>query len=102
MGKSVPPNRFPKSFDLFFQLCGRNPGMADHRTASRQEWLTARKELLEKEKELTRLSDELARERKELPWVPLEREYRFETPSGTQTLAELFDGRSQLLVYHFM
>jgi predicted dithiol-disulfide oxidoreductase (DUF899 family) len=76
--------------------------MANHRTASRQEWLIARRELLEKEKELTRLSDELARERHELPWVPLEKEYRFETPAGTKTLAELFDGRSQLLVYHFM
>jgi predicted dithiol-disulfide oxidoreductase (DUF899 family) len=73
-----------------------------HRTASREEWLAARRELLAKEKELTRLSDELARERLELPWVPLEKEYRFETPEGTKTLAELFDGRSQLLVYHFM
>jgi predicted dithiol-disulfide oxidoreductase (DUF899 family) len=73
-----------------------------HRTATRDEWLAARRELLAKEKELTRLSDELARERLELPWVPLEKEYRFETTEGTKTLAELFDGRSQLLVYHFM
>jgi predicted dithiol-disulfide oxidoreductase (DUF899 family) len=73
-----------------------------HRTAARDEWLAARRELLEKEKELTRLSDELARERTELPWVPLEKQYRFEAPESTKTLAELFDGRSQLLVYHFM
>ena len=76
--------------------------MTDHRTADRQEWLAARRDLLEKEKELTRLSDELARERLELPWVPLDKDYRFETTEGTKTLAELFDGRSQLLVYHFM
>jgi len=73
-----------------------------HRTATREEWLVARRELLEKEKELTRRSDELARERLELPWVPVEKEYRFDTPEGTKTLAELFEGRSQLLVYHFM
>ena len=73
-----------------------------HRTGTRDEWLTARRDLLEKEKELTRRSDELAKERLELPWVPVEKEYRFETPEGTKTLAELFDGRSQLLVYHFM
>ena len=72
------------------------------RTGTQREWLAARRELLVKEKELTRRSDELARERQELPWVALEKEYRFETPDGTKTLAELFDGRSQLLVYHFM
>jgi predicted dithiol-disulfide oxidoreductase (DUF899 family) len=72
------------------------------RTGTRDEWLIARKALLEREKELTRRSDELAKERGELPGVPLEKEYRFETDGGTQTLAELFDGRSQLLVYHFM
>jgi predicted dithiol-disulfide oxidoreductase (DUF899 family) len=70
--------------------------------ATRDEWLVARKELLEREKELTRLSDELARHRQELPWVPVEKEYRFQTGEGPRTLAELFDGRSQLLVYHFM
>ncbi len=73
-----------------------------HPTATREEWLVARRELLEKEKELTRRSDELARERLELPWVPVEKEYRFETPEGTKSLADLFEGRSQLLVYHFM
>jgi predicted dithiol-disulfide oxidoreductase (DUF899 family) len=69
---------------------------------TREEWLAARKELLEREKELTRRSDELARERRELPRVPVDKEYTFETEDGTKTLAELFDGRSQLLVYHFM
>ena len=76
--------------------------MTDHTTASREEWLAAREELLVREKEHTRLGDELARLRRELPWVPVEKEYRFETDDGTQTLADLFDGRSQLLVYHFM
>lgn len=75
---------------------------AKHRVGTRDEWLQARHALLEKEKQLTRRSDELARERLELPWVPVEKEYRFETPAGIRTLAELFDGRSQLLVYHFM
>jgi predicted dithiol-disulfide oxidoreductase (DUF899 family) len=69
---------------------------------TRDEWLAARVELLDEEKELTRRSDELARKRRELPWVPVEKEYSFETDEGTKTLAELFDGRSQLLVYHFM
>jgi predicted dithiol-disulfide oxidoreductase (DUF899 family) len=69
---------------------------------TREEWLAARVELLEQEKELTRRSDELARKRQELPWVQIEKEYRFETDDGTKTLAELFDGRSQLLMYHFM
>jgi len=72
------------------------------RIGTREEWLAARVELLEREKELTRRSDELARQRTELPWVPIEKEYLFETEEGTKTLAELFDGRSQLLVYHFM
>ena len=72
------------------------------KVGTRDDWLAARKKLLEREKELTRLSDELARERLELPWVPVEKEYTFETDGGTKTLADLFDGRSQLLVYHFM
>jgi predicted dithiol-disulfide oxidoreductase (DUF899 family) len=76
--------------------------MPEHRTATREEWLAARGELLEREKELTRRSDELAKERMELPWVPVEKDYSFETEEGTKTLAELFGGRSQLLVYHFM
>lgn len=69
---------------------------------TREEWLVARKELLEREKELTRRSDELAQHRQELPWVSVEKEYAFETKDGTRTLSELFGGRSQLLVYHFM
>jgi predicted dithiol-disulfide oxidoreductase (DUF899 family) len=74
----------------------------EHRVGTREEWLAARKELLEREKELTRRSDDLARERQELPWVPVEKDYRFETSEGTRTLSELFDSCSQLLVYHFM
>src|SRR4051812_38000155 len=73
-----------------------------HPTGTREQWLAARLELLEAEKELTRRSDELARRRQELPWVPVEKEYRFETAVGPATLRDLFGGRSQLLVYHFM
>jgi predicted dithiol-disulfide oxidoreductase (DUF899 family) len=69
---------------------------------SREEWLAAREQLLIREKEHTRLGDELARQRRELPWVPVEKEYRFDTDDGEMALGELFDGRSQLLVYHFM
>src|ERR671934_259405 len=76
--------------------------MTDHTIGSREEWLAAREALLAREKEHTRLGDELARQRRELPWVPLEKVYRFDTEDGTRTLAELFDGRSQLIVYHFM
>jgi predicted dithiol-disulfide oxidoreductase (DUF899 family) len=72
------------------------------RVGTREEWLAARVELLDEEKELTRRSDEVARKRRELPWVPVEKDYSFETDNGTKTLAELFDGRSQLLIYHFM
>jgi len=76
--------------------------MTEHKIASREEWQAAREELLQREKELTRMGDELARQRRELPWVRVEKEYRFDTDDGTRTLAELFDGRSQLVVYHFM
>src|SRR5437588_7799532 len=76
--------------------------MAKNKTGTRQEWLAARRTLLKDEKELTRRSDELARRRQELPWVRIEREYRFETDEGKGSLANLFKGRSQLLVYHFM
>jgi predicted dithiol-disulfide oxidoreductase (DUF899 family) len=69
---------------------------------TREEWAAAREELLAREKEHTRLGDELARQRGELPWVRVEKDYRFESDDGTRTLAELFDGRGQLLVYHFM
>jgi predicted dithiol-disulfide oxidoreductase (DUF899 family) len=76
--------------------------MTQHKVGSREEWGAARKELLEREKDLTRRSDEVARQRQELPWVRVDTEYTFETDEGTKTLAELFDGRSQLVVYHFM
>ena len=76
--------------------------MTTHMTGTREEWLAARIELLEAEKELTRRSDELARRRQELPWVRVDKEYRFETDQGSASLADLFRGRSQLLVYHFM
>jgi predicted dithiol-disulfide oxidoreductase (DUF899 family) len=76
--------------------------MTKHMTGTRKEWLTARLELLEAEKDLTRRSDELARRRQELPWVRVDKEYRFETDEGSASLKDLFRGRSQLLVYHFM
>lgn len=76
--------------------------MTAHRIVSPQEWLSARRALLEKEKSFTRLRDELSRERRELPWERLEKTYSFETTEGRQSLADLFAGRSQLVVYHFM
>ncbi len=76
--------------------------MTDHKIGTREEWAAARGELLAREKEHTRVGDALARQRRELPWVRVEKEYRFDTDDGPRTLAELFDGRSQLLVYHFM
>jgi predicted dithiol-disulfide oxidoreductase (DUF899 family) len=76
--------------------------MTEHRIAAQEEWQAERDELLAEEKELTRRGDELARKRRELPWVPVEKDYRFETEDGTKTLADLFDGRSQLVIYHFM
>jgi predicted dithiol-disulfide oxidoreductase (DUF899 family) len=76
--------------------------MTTHKTATREEWLAARIELLEAEKELTRKSDEMALRRQELPWVRIDKQYRFDTDSGSASLPDLFQGRSQLLVYHFM
>src|ERR1700716_1737103 len=76
--------------------------MTTHKTGTREDWLKARLELLGAEKELTRRSDELARQRQDLPWVPIDKEYRFDTDAGSASLADLFQGRSQLLVYHFM
>jgi predicted dithiol-disulfide oxidoreductase (DUF899 family) len=73
-----------------------------HQVVSREEWLAARKQLLSREKEFTRLRDQLSAERRELPWVRVDKDYVFEGPDGKETLADLFDGRSQLLVYHFM
>lgn len=76
--------------------------MSKQMTGTREEWLAARRALLEEEKKLTRRSDELARRRQQLPWVRIDKEYRFETDAGSASLADLFQGRSQLLVYHFM
>jgi predicted dithiol-disulfide oxidoreductase (DUF899 family) len=76
--------------------------MTDHKTGTRGEWLEARLHLLEAEKELTKRGDELTKLRRELPWVRIDKEYRFETDEGTASLAQLFNGRSQLLIYHFM
>src|SRR5438477_6527297 len=76
--------------------------MTNHKTGTSEQWLAARLELLKAEKELTRRSDELAQRRQELPWVRIDKEYRFETDEGKASLADLFKGRSQLLVYHFM
>src|SRR6266404_7578513 len=76
--------------------------MTSHKIVTREQWAAAREELLAREKEHTRLGDELARQRRELPWARVEKEYRFDTDNGTRTLAELFEGRGQLLVYHFM
>jgi predicted dithiol-disulfide oxidoreductase (DUF899 family) len=76
--------------------------MTKHKTGTREEWLKARLDLLKAEKELTRRSDELARQRQELPWVQIRKDYRFDTDEGKASLADLFRGRSQLLVYHFM
>ena len=76
--------------------------MSEHKIETREDWLAAREQLLVREKEHMRQGDELALRRQELPWVPVEKEYTFETDEGRKTLAELFDGRSQLLVYHFM
>jgi predicted dithiol-disulfide oxidoreductase (DUF899 family) len=76
--------------------------MSEHRIGTQEEWQAEREELLKEEKELTRRGDELARMRRELPWVPIEKDYRFEAEAGEKSLADLFEGRSQLLVYHFM
>ncbi|HEY3086595.1 MAG TPA: DUF899 domain-containing protein [Jatrophihabitantaceae bacterium] len=76
--------------------------MTDHKTGTREQWLAARLELLKAEKELTRRADELAKRRQELPWVRIDKDYTFDTDQGTASLADLFEGRSQLLIYHFM
>jgi predicted dithiol-disulfide oxidoreductase (DUF899 family) len=76
--------------------------MTTHAVGTRDEWLAARHALLDREKEHTRHGDELAQQRRELPWVAVEKDYRFDTDDGEKTLSELFDGRSQLLIYHFM
>src|SRR5215212_4051808 len=76
--------------------------MTEHKVVGRAEWQAARDELLQREKAHTGMGDELALQRRELPWVAIDKDYRFDTDDGPRTLAELFDGRSQLLVYHFM
>src|SRR5881409_2827290 len=76
--------------------------MTEHRIGTQYEWQVERDELLKEEKELTRRGDELARKRRELSWVPVEKDYRFESKDGTKGLADLFDGRSQLMIYHFV
>src|SRR6266699_5968569 len=76
--------------------------MTDHKTGTREEWLAARLKLLKEEKQLTRRSDELAQRRQSLPWVRIDKQYLFETDDGSATLKDLFQGRSQLLIYHFM
>lgn len=76
--------------------------LQSHPVVSRDEWMKARRELLAREKEMTRLAEQLAAERRKLPWVDVKKEYFFETPKGRKTLADLFDGRSQLAIYHFM
>jgi predicted dithiol-disulfide oxidoreductase (DUF899 family) len=76
--------------------------MTEHRIGTQEQWQAERDELLKEEKELTRRGDELANKRRELPWVPVEKQYTFDTSEGTKTLVDLFDGRSQLLIYHFM
>src|SRR4051794_36669537 len=76
--------------------------MPDHAVATHEEWQAERDKLLAEEKELTRRNDELTKKRRELPWVPVEKDYSFETDEGTKSLTELFDGCSQLLIYHFM
>ncbi len=99
MHDQQPPSRIEKRMDTRRK---ETTTMTKHRTGTREEWLAARLELLEAEKELTRRSDELARRRQELPWVRIDKEYRFETDEGSASLQDLFRGRSQLLVYHFM
>ena len=76
--------------------------MTSHKTGTREEWLAARLELLQAEKALTRRTDDVARQRQELPWVSIDKQYRFDTDEGPALLTDLFQGRSQLLIYHFM
>src|SRR4051794_1827273 len=80
----------------------RGAPMTEHKVGTREEWLAARKDLLAREKEHTRQGDEIARQRRELPWVRVDKEYVFDTEEGKKTLVDLFGGHAQLLVYHFM
>jgi predicted dithiol-disulfide oxidoreductase (DUF899 family) len=81
---------------------GEKPMIENHKVLSRDEWLKARVELLAREKEFTRLRDQVSQQRRDLPWERLEKEYVFDGPNGKESLAHLFEGRSQLIVYHFM
>jgi Uncharacterized protein conserved in bacteria len=95
------------SFNFEIQECKMaklitSTGVREHEVVSRNEWIEARKALLQKEKEFTHLRDQLSRQRRELPWVKVEKQYEFDAPSGKVTLADLFENRSQLIVYHFM
>jgi predicted dithiol-disulfide oxidoreductase (DUF899 family) len=85
-----------------FRTLHQEDSMARHTVVSRKDWLAARKALLTKEKKFTRLRDQLSQERRQLPWVKVDKDYVFDGPQGKETLSELFDGRSQLIVYHFM
>jgi predicted dithiol-disulfide oxidoreductase (DUF899 family) len=85
-----------------FRTLHQEDSMARHTVVSRKDWLAARKALLTKEKKFTRLRDQLSQERRQLPWVKVDKDYVFNGPQGKETLSELFDGRSQLIVYHFM
>src|SRR5207253_10215469 len=84
------------------QIMEKTDGVSDHEIVSHTDWLIARRDLLKREKELTRLRDQLAAERRALPWMKIDKEYVFDAPEGEMTLAELFDGRSQLFIKHFM
>src|SRR5919197_1046288 len=102
-----PRGLVPFTYDFYLNIQILNylimlKTMTDHKIGTREEWLAARLELLKAEKELTRRSDELAQWRQKLPWVRIDKEYRFEIDEGPASLADLFGGRSQLLVYHFM
>src|SRR6266513_5504291 len=84
------------------QIMEKTDGVSDHEIVSRTDWVVARKDLLKREKELTRLRDQLSAERRALPWVKIDKEYIFDAPEGKVTLADLFEGRSQLFIKHFM
>ncbi len=88
--------------EMLWLILETSTGIQDHKVVSQEEWIAARKELLGKEKQFTHERDELSRHRRELPWVRLEKPYVFEGSDGKETLADLFDGRSQLIIYHFM
>src|SRR5436190_14972701 len=96
MGRRVRPSRH------LFTRQSEDPRMQPHATVSRDAWLAARKALLAEEKALTRARDDISRKRRALPWVEIDKPYVFDGPQGRETLADLFAGRSQLIVYHFM